>query len=866
MIINRILLENYRGITNREVEFSAPGINLLVGPNEVGKSSVLEAFALLLNDSYKHNSKHKSVTETRPVGVDAATVIEAEFQVGPYEVVYRKQFHRNSGTELRVLAPRPEQYAGGEAHSKMAEILSTHLDLTLFNALQVLQGAAAGQVPLSDSAALSAALDSSGGSAADLENSETLLNRAQEHYLRYWTKTGQKTKEHRELFEQEAQAQAEVSAATAALAEVTELARVHQSNQAQVSAYSEALAAAEQELKQLTGEVAEARKRQDAAQQLQRRHGELELILTNAKQAQEARAAAISSLAQAQQKLPHLTQRHAELLTEAQEAADRAAAAKTVLEQAEQELDALQDQEQLRARATQLSAQHQQWKHLQDQAARIAQAQQELAAASAHLAQTPKVTAEQVAWAEQLWQRSTELLALHRATAGSVQVQPLGSEIDLLVNQETRTFAEADDLPLTGPLTLTVPGQVSFTYSPAAGHSTGADLAEVQSELSELLTELGCTDVPSCRAAQQHYEHALAAQLSAAKQVDALANPAQVAQQQAELKQLSELFADEATLALATSTHSDLPGDGALPAARAAVRDARTAYDTLAALNASAAASVESAHAALANAAQVASELETLLTAQRAEFSDDVLASNVAAAQRQLDEIVHKLAQLPADGADDRLIERFTQLTTTVASLSDQIEQARDKASQSRAQLDVRAADGPHDALQQAKTVLDRRTRQAKHYQARAQAARYLYDLLSRHRAATKQNYVAPLRRRIELLGRSVFGESFEVDLDDSLVITHRTLAGKTLAVDQLSTGAQEQLGVLLRLASAALVDPQGAVPVVLDDALGASDAHRLQQLAGVINEVAASQQVIILTSAPQRYAALTNVKHITFT
>ena len=161
---------------------------------------------------------------------------------------------------------------------------------------------------------------------------------------------------------------------------------------------------------------------------------------------------------------------------------------------------------------------------------------------------------------------------------------------------------------------------------------------------------------------------------------------------------------------------------------------------------------------------------------------------------------------------------------------------------------------------------MGRITRQAQGYEARANSARYLYELLSRHRAATKQNYVAPLRRRIEQLGRSIFGSSFEVELDDSLVITHRTLAGTTLTVDQLSTGAQEQLGVLLRLASAALVDPEGAVPLVLDDALGASDSHRLQQLAGVINEVAAPQQVIILTSAPQRYAALTNVKHITFT
>lgn len=866
MIINRILLENYRGISHREVEFPTSGISLLEGPNEAGKSSVFEAFALLLNDSYKHNSKHKSVTETRPVGVDGTTVIEAEFQVGPWQVIYRKQFHRNTGTQLQVLAPRPAQYAGGEAHSKMAEILTEHLDLTLFNALQVLQGAAAGQVALSDSAALSAALDSTGGSAADLESSETLLTRAQQHYLRYWTPSGQKTKEYRELLAQVHLAKAEVDSATKALAEVTELARVHQSNQAQVAAYSAALAEADQELQQITGKVETARKHQEAILQLQQRVRELEQLAANTKQVHTGRTEAVRALEQAKERLPQLAQDHQDIVSEAQEAASRAAAAKSALEQADQTLEQLQDQEQQRARAAQLTSQHRQWQQLQEQSARIFQAQQELDEASAQLAQTPKITKQQVARGEELWQQVTELTALQRAAAGSVQVQPLREDLELLVNQEPQSFAEAETLALTGPLNLTLPGQLSLTYSPAAGQSTGADLAQAQDDLAQLLSELGCADVPACRAALQQYDQTLAQQQAAAKQVAALASPAQIAQQQAELAQLTELFSDPANLSLAVSAQEDLSDDAALPLARAAVREARTDHDTLTELAASARAKMEAAQAAHENGVQVVKEREESLAAQRAGTSDEALSDSVRATQTQLDEVARELELLQANTEDDEVLGRFTHLTNTVETLTKQVEDARDKASQSGAQLDVRAADGRHDDLQQAAADLDRISRQAQGYESRANSARYLFELLSRHRAATKQNYVAPLRRRIEQLGRSIFGSTFEVELDDSLVITHRTLAGTTLTVDQLSTGAQEQLGVLLRLASAALVDTEGAVPLVLDDALGASDSHRLQQLAGVINEVAATQQVIILTSAPQRYAALTNVKHITFT
>jgi uncharacterized protein YhaN len=50
-------------------------------------------------------------------------------------------------------------------------------------------------------------------------------------------------------------------------------------------------------------------------------------------------------------------------------------------------------------------------------------------------------------------------------------------------------------------------------------------------------------------------------------------------------------------------------------------------------------------------------------------------------------------------------------------------------------------------------------------------------------------------------------------------------LAGRTVAYESLSGGAKEQLGIVARLASAALVAKEDGVPVVIDDALGFTDA-----------------------------------------
>ena len=62
--------------------------------------------------------------------------------------------------------------------------------------------------------------------------------------------------------------------------------------------------------------------------------------------------------------------------------------------------------------------------------------------------------------------------------------------------------------------------------------------------------------------------------------------------------------------------------------------------------------------------------------------------------------------------------------------------------------------------------------------------------------------------------------------------ICSRTLYGRTVPYESLSGGAKEQLGIVARLAGAALVAKEDGVPVVIDDALGFTDAERLTKMA----------------------------------
>ncbi len=141
----------------------------------------------------------------------------------------------------------------------------------------------------------------------------------------------------------------------------------------------------------------------------------------------------------------------------------------------------------------------------------------------------------------------------------------------------------------------------------------------------------------------------------------------------------------------------------------------------------------------------------------------------------------------------------------------------------------------------------------------RAEAARLLFDRFAARRDEARTRYAAPFRSRIEQLGRLVFGPSLEVELAPDLRIATRTLDGVTIDFDQLSSGAQEQLDLLSRLACAAIVANSGGAPVVFDDALGWTDPARLEKMGAALDFAGRTCQIIVLTCTPDRYATIGN-------
>jgi len=229
MILHRLRLTNFRGVGDREIAFPDTGVVVVCGPNEIGKSSMLEALELLLE--HKDRSNRQKVMAVKPANADVGAEVEAEISTGPYRFVYRKRFHRKHRTELTLLAPEPAQFTGDEAHEKVQAMLAETVDTKLWEAQRVLQSAATGTVDLSGCDALSRALDTAAGAVATPTGAEALLvDRIDAEFQRYFTPAaGKPAREWRDAITRLEAAEREAARCRDALADVEERVATRQS-------------------------------------------------------------------------------------------------------------------------------------------------------------------------------------------------------------------------------------------------------------------------------------------------------------------------------------------------------------------------------------------------------------------------------------------------------------------------------------------------------------------------------------------------------------------------------------------------------------------------------------------------------------
>jgi hypothetical protein len=868
MKLHRLVLKNYRGIEHREIDFPDHGVVVISGPNEVGKSSMVEALDLLLES--KDRSTKKEVKQVKPTHADVGSEVTAEISAGPYRFVYHKRFHKKCETQLTVLEPRREQHSGDEAHDRVQAMLAETVDTELWRAQRVLQSASTDAVNLSGCDALTRALDVAAGDAAALSGTEPLLiDRIDTEYARYFTPTGRPTGEWTAAIKALEAANADVEQCAAAVAEVDDRVQRH-------ATLTVELAELAQRQQEAGARQTAARAAADAIAALAEHVREADLIAAAATATSGASTALLAERERLRTETDSRTAAVAVLEAEAGEAAqahatarDVAVEADVVVEQADQALVAAQQRVETARRVVDELSRRDETQRLSARLTKIDAALRDrdgIAAELSPIALTDDLL-QQIEKAAAAVERAEGQLALVSATVEFVAA----TDVELVIGDQRVTLSAGESWSTLANATteVEVPGILTARVTPGmSALEIQTQCTAAQQDLAAGLAAAQVADLAGARSTDQRRRELQSARDQLTATLAGLCGDDDVEQLRSRLAELRSLpaFSGDITIdAGAARTELDEAEAGRVTAGANCETHRRVAALAMSKLTEVSTQATRLQDKLVTQRAELAVVVDRL-TQQRATVADDKLTAtadaDLSAAQTAAGRVIELAEQLAA-AAPDAVAAELTDAVEAAAVLRERHEEIARTLHEIAAQLTVFGTEGRKGKLDAAEIQCEHARNEHDRVGRRARAVQLLRDVMVRHRDTTRLRYVEPYRAELQRLGRPVFGPTFEVDVDSDLCILNRTLDGCTVPYESLSGGAKEQLGILARLAGAALVAKEDAVPILIDDALGFTDPQRLVKMATVFDTLGERGQVIVLTCTPGRYDGIKDAQRI---
>lgn len=872
MKLHRLILTNYRGISHREIEFPDHGVVVVCGANEIGKSSMIEALDLLLES--RDRSTKKEVKQVKPTHSDVGSEVSAEISCGPYRFIYRKRFHKKCETELTIITPCREQLTGDEAHERVRAMLAETVDSDLWHAQRVLQSTSTAAVDLSGCDALSRALDVAAGDSGGLCGTEPLLiERIDTEYARYFTPTGRPTGQWAAAIARLADAEAAVAECAAAVAEVDDRVARHAVLTEQVADFSQRRIAA-------GPRVAAAREAADRIAELTAQQREAQLVAAAAAATSAAATAAHTGRLQLLAEIDARAGAVAETEAQAHQAASAHASARAeaeacdaTLQRATQVLDDLQCRVDAARRGVDRLADLEEADRLSTRLAKVDAIERDRERICTELS-TIAVTEELLRRIEDACAAVDRIGDQLASTSAAIEFTA-AADIHLVVGGERISLSAGQSWSITAAGSTVVEVSDVLTARVTPGATTldiHAKHAAAQQEMTAALAAAEVADLAAARSADQRRRELVSTRDQLGATLTGLCGDEQIDEMRSRLARLR-------------AQHPAEPAPGAtdIGAARAELDAAQQGHAAASTDCEAHRQAATTAAAALAELSTRATVLQNTLEAQRAELqatagrlaaerasvSDEELAASADSALRAAqaaDQRVGELAAALAAASPDAVAAELAEATKEAESLRERYEEAARALREITIELSVFGSEGRQGKLDAAETEREHAATEHSQIGARARAAKLLRSVMTRHRDTTRRRYVEPYRAELQRLGRPVFGPSFEVDIDSDLCIRSRTLNGITVPYESLSGGAKEQLGILARLAGAALVAKEDAVPVVVDDALGFTDPDRLAKMGQLFDSVGTHGQVIVLTCSPDRYDGVRGAHRIDLT
>lgn len=203
-------------------------------------------------------------------------------------------------------------------------------------------------------------------------------------------------------------------------------------------------------------------------------------------------------------------------------------------------------------------------------------------------------------------------------------------------------------------------------------------------------------------------------------------------------------------------------------------------------------------------------------------------------------------------------VERFTKS----ADAAEEQEDARDRELiQIQARLETAGAEGLEEQSAELEIELDRAACRKRELERRAKALNLLHTRLTEHRLELTRQLQAPLQRHLNHYLQLLFPEA-SLKVDENLIpeiLVRQGNGGEERGkFEELSFGAREQMALISRLAYADLLLEAGRPTlIILDDALVHSDAERLKAMKRVLYDAAQRHQILLFTCHPDNWRDL---------
>jgi DNA repair exonuclease SbcCD ATPase subunit len=861
-------------------------LNLLCGPNEFGKSTILAAIRGLLFE--RHTSKAEPIKRMQTWRGNAAPRLAMEFEVGGGRWRIEKRFLHQP--MARLTAPDGSRYDGEPAEEELQQLLGFGAagkqgarpgQLGVWGALWVTQRESVLQADLSSDlarATITSCLDVEVGVLTGSEKGQALIRAAREQLSRLLDGNGRPRGRYKEVV-------AAIAEIGSRLDELRERAKRLSDDTDALQQRTGALAK--------TSDAAAERQEQDAL--LEARHRK-EAALLFQKRLDAARAA--HALAQQQWEDAERERIARVVLAEAASASDAALAA--AIEATSRARSSAEDAETALVGCRKAVSAAQARGTAAGHAARRQRDLIEIVRRAATLA-THQAVVEQ---AEAAQSDVNGLVA--RVEAMRIDKDRLASVRKAVSERDTaRSVLEAQATQIEFDLLADATDRVSLDGVALACERTTTAVIE---DLEIAIAGIGRVHVrPAIRDRQKLLRNATFAEehLRAVLMSAGCTDPAEAERQWADREflerklhdaraELARLVPGDASIDLAAGIgalrdHADVLrhrieeecaalGSVKLPILTAAIATARAAEEAeIAAAEAltETRAELDSVNSHRSDARETLARTEAQANAARAELErlrksaheaearqpNDVLAARLADADARRAKCHAELAELERDRPLDTpegMQARIERYEKALVNRQQAVRQLREEIAGLRARITQEGGNGIDEKIATTEREQDALVKEQVACAREAKILSLLLDTLSAAERETKERYLAPVVRRVTPYLRSLFPGA-DIACDDTLRVTGLTREQVgTEEFDRLSDGTQEQVAVLARLAFAEMLVDQGKpAMVILDDALAYSDSERIERMFDVLTQAATKTQILILTCREDLFARL---------